>query len=499
LNSGEAMGRENIKAQIVIIGGGGAGLSAALAAAEKGAQDIVVLEKRGVTGGNSAMAGGPFAAESPVQKRQAIIAPKDELFRIAMKWAHLKINPRIVRAYIDKSGDTIRWLEEKGLQFSCIKHSPIDNPLTWHVPKGGGAELMKVLARECEKRGIEIFTNTPAKKLLTDATNKIIGIIAEKDGKTFTLTTETAIIATGGYAGNKELLRKYYPYYHDGLRLSGLPNTGDGLTMATGIGAATDGLGIALVAGPIVGQRTPLILGNAPNVTRVGLTHLAGEPSMVWVNKLGRRFIDETVILNYYESINALVRQPDGLSYTLFDTEIIQNITENGLANVPDGEHAASLRGRLPPGLQKELALQANGGILKQADSWDEIAKWIGANPSVLRTTIDEYNSVCDHGYDPIFAKGRKYLVALRTAPYYAIRCTSSLLNTMGGIKINEHMEVLDELDNPIPGLFAAGIDTGGWISDTYCAILPGTAFGFALNSGRIAGENALKFLLVNK
>ena len=123
------------------------------------------------------------------------------------------------------------------------------------------------------------------------------------------------------------------------------------------------------------------------------------------------------------------------------------------------------------------------------------MAKWMGADPKVLKATIDEYNAACDHGYDPVFAKDRIYLVPLRTPPYYAIKCSFGLNNTIGGIKINEYMEVLDKQDKPIPGFYAAGVDTGGWVPDTYCVTLPGTAFGFALNSGRIAGENTAVYV----
>ena len=109
--------------------------------------------------------------------------------------------------------------------------------------------------------------------------------------------------------------------------------------------------------------------------------------------------------------------------------------------------------------------------------------------------TIKEYNAAYDQGYDPIFAKDQKYLLPLRTPPYYAIKWHASFLNTIGGININEHTEVLDKQGCPIPGLYAAGVDTGGWESTTYCMRLPGHAFGFAVYSGRIAGENAAKFI----
>jgi len=115
MNSGNVSDIENLKSEIVIIGGGGSGLSAAVAAAENGAK-VIVLEKRRVPGGNSVFPEGLFAAESPAQKRMMIDASRDDLFKIAMDFSHWKINPRIIRAFIDKSGNTIQWLEEKGLR-----------------------------------------------------------------------------------------------------------------------------------------------------------------------------------------------------------------------------------------------------------------------------------------------------------------------------------------------------------------------------------------------
>ncbi len=138
---------KNKKYSLVVVGGGGSGLAAAAAAAENGLKNIAVLEKRGATGGSSAMASGIFGAESQVQKRQAIIARKDDLYQRMMDWARQSVNPRLIRAYIEKSADTVRWLEDKGLRFTCVPHSPIDNPLTWHVPRGNGADgsLKKVV------------------------------------------------------------------------------------------------------------------------------------------------------------------------------------------------------------------------------------------------------------------------------------------------------------------------------------------------------------------
>jgi NADPH-dependent glutamate synthase beta subunit-like oxidoreductase len=126
-------------------------------------------------------------------------------------------------------------------------------------------------------------------------------------------------------------------------------------------------------------------------------------------------------------------------------------------------------------------------------DSWEEIAQWIGADAEMLRNTIQEYNRACQMGHDTFCAKDRRYLMPLDSPPYYAIKCNVDYLDTIGGIKINERMEVLDKSGKPISGLYAAGIDTGGWVGDTYCVQTTGTTFAFAINSGRIAGENAVE------
>ena len=358
---------------------------------------------------------------------------------------------------------------------------------------------MKVLGDECKGLGVEVLLRTQAKRILTGTEGEVTKVLAEREGEEFTITTESVIIATGGFGGNKELLKQYCPNYHDNMERTGLPNMGDGLVMATEIGAATEGLGFLLAYGPTAIPRlTKLNVGNEPNIVKVPFWGFPWEPYMLWVNKKGKRFIDETSIFNPYESQNAVVQQPDNICYFLFDNKMVQIITEQGLAigggGGDDPFRESPQRGKLP-GLEKALRVQADKGSVQISDSWDGIADWIGADHKMLKATIDEYNAACDQGYDPVFAKDRTYLLPLRTPPYYAIRGITVYINTVGGIKINENMEVLDKQDNPIPGLYAGGVDTGGWTSDTYCALLPGTAFGFALNSGRIAGENAAKFV----
>jgi fumarate reductase flavoprotein subunit len=507
------------KADLVILGGGGAGLCAALAAAENGCENIVILEKRSSATGNSAMGGGPFAAESPVQRRQGIDAPRDKYFKIAVSFANWKVNPRIVRAFVDKSGDTIRWLEELGVKFQPLPLPSADSsdasnavpqamrrslasfitelPVTYHVPEGEGATMMKILREACGKHGVRISVNTKAEKILIDNDGRISGVLASSLTDLIPVAAPAVIIATGGYGDNKQLLEKYCPIYRQGMEYHGVPLlTGDGLLMATEVGAAVENAGTLLLEGPLVPTSILLnIVGNLGEPIKVPLVALAWEPTLLWLNKNGERFITEDDA-GPFNGGNAVAMQPDNTAFVLFDAATVQRIAERG------GLHGSPLRNApLPaqrgplPNLHEELVCQAKEGRMKISDSLEDIAHWIGADPAILKSAIDEYNAACDEGHDRLFAKQPENLVPVRTPPFYALKCSSGFLDTIGGIKINERMEVVSQAGKPIPGLYAAGVVTGGWQAGTYCGHLLGSARGFALNSGRIAGENAARFL----
>ncbi|MFC1928100.1 FAD-dependent oxidoreductase [Chloroflexota bacterium] len=472
----------NLETQIAIIGGGGTGLSAAVAASEMGA-NAIVLEKRHNPGGNSSRAAGLFAIESPVQRRLRIDVPRDEIFKVAMDYAHWTIDPRIVRAFVDRSGDTIRWLEEKGITFIMEALYSNQSPLTMHSPtKGYGTEIIEVLAKDFKGFSGRMLCDTEATEILTDGKKGITGLLAtNSSGEKIRITAKSVIIASGGYAGNKELLDKYCPQYRENMVCTGFRHTGDGLLMATKVGAATEGLGILQFFGHAI-----------PGGTKT-MKLVAQEPNAIYVNKRGVRFVDEGLVFKGFESTNAVIRQPECLCYTLLDERMKQSLIENGVVR---GAMFTNGPGTKLPEVGNELQSAADKGDVKISNSWDDIAGWIGATPEALMNTINEYNSCCDQGYDTIFAKERKYLVALRTPPYYAIKCSASFIGTIGGIKINSGMEVIDEHDNPITGLYAGGVDAGGWESSTYCGLLAGSTLGFAINSGRIAGENAAKYAL---
>jgi fumarate reductase flavoprotein subunit len=481
-SAGKPNAEEIVRTDVVVIGAGGSGLAAAAAAAEKGAS-VVLLEKRNVVGGNSAMAEAFFAAESPAQQRMLTDAPRDVLFKMAMDYSHWNIDPRIVRAFIDKSGDTVRWLEAKGLEIYWVSpYYPNQVIRTEHQARKGGADVVKVLVSTCEALGCKILCRTSARKIFKSAAGAVSGVLALNGEKEIKIDAGSAVIATGGYAANKELLKKYCPSYTEDLLYNGLPHTGDGLIMAMEAGAANEGLGMLQMFGPRHEKFAH---------RKVGV--MCEQPYTMWVNKKGERFVDEATIFKPFESANAVARQPGKVSYILFDEQVLQDTVNKGPVNVRQGVLYGPKRTDLA-NLPAELQAEVEKGTVKMSGCWDEIAEWIGAPPEAFAATVEEYNRFCDSGHDRTFAKDRRYLVPLRTPPYYGMKGRVGIIATIGGIKINERMEVLDDSDNSIPGLYAVGNDAGGWQPDTYNVNLSGSAFGFALNSGRIAGENAAAY-----
>jgi fumarate reductase flavoprotein subunit len=395
-----------------------------------------------------------------------------------------------VRTFIDKSGDTIRWLEEKGVSFSIGGYGKmyLDHryPPPGHsvIGKKRGGELIDVLEKISQKLGVQIFCETGGKQLITDDAGRVIGVLAKgKSGKQLKIMARSVVVATGGYGGNKRLLKKYNRYYHENIQLVGVPCMGDGLIMTTKVGADTEGLGILHIESACATPGVPAALHS-----------LAIEPQTIWVNKLGQRFVDEAVIYSRsghmaFEAGMAMIRQPECICYTLFDERLKREIIETGSTI-----GWAGIRPGIPqPHLERMIQKAAEKGKIKISNSWKDIALWIGAEPEVLQSTVEEYNRSCDQKHDADFVKEKQYLVPLRTPPYYAMIYHPRNLGTIGGIKINYRMEVVDKDSKPIPGLYAAGQDTGGWQAETYNQILAGSAFSFAINSGRIAGENIAK------
>lgn len=243
---------KSLKSDIVVIGAGGSGLSAAVAAASRGVK-VRIVDKRRTAGGTIKMLAGLVAAESPTQKRAGISISADDLFLKHMQYSHWTLNPRIVRTWLHRTGETIRWLEEKGVQFQMFSMFTDEPPTSWHWGLRVGSDIVKVLLQECRNLNVQFSFETRATRILLDKSGKVSGLAATKGDRDIEFKTNAIIIATGGYGGNREMLANYCPNYLNRLPTSGIEisHTGDGIKMAFEAGADNEGLGKLLMCGPV--------------------------------------------------------------------------------------------------------------------------------------------------------------------------------------------------------------------------------------------------------
>jgi succinate dehydrogenase/fumarate reductase flavoprotein subunit len=475
------------RVDVAVAGSGATGLAAALTLAEGGAR-VAVFEKQRSLGGTSNFFQGTFAVESAMQRERYIDYTRDQAFKNTMDYSHWRANPRLVRAIIDESGPTIAWLQGQGVVFTEATINMPDSPLTYHVIKGRGEAVVKALVDQAKGKGVQILSAAPVVAVLTEG-GRATGVVVDDGGAEVEVAAKAVVIATGGFANNKEWVKKYTGY-DLGVNLFPVGNTGktgDGLRMAWEAGAAVDGV------------ETIEMFRVAPVAPEFAmgcnLEQASAQPDL-WVTARGERFCDETI--GFYDTPvgNAQARyKADGHTFSVFDDSIVERLVERGLdkgvgVDFPPGYRLTELRREI------QAALDNKSTEVFAADSLDDLAAQTGMDPTTLRATIDEYNRYCAQGHDELFAKDRRFLRPLVGPKFYAVRARAVFLGTMGGIKVNEKLEVLDKKDAPIPGLYAGGFDAGGMYGDSYpIKSSSGLASAFALNSGRIAGRSALRYV----
>jgi fumarate reductase flavoprotein subunit len=471
---------------VVVIGSGASGLSAAATAAESGAK-VLVFEKQRSLGGCSNFFEGTFAVESDMQRLRYIMYSRDDAFRNIMEYSHWRANARLVRAIVDESAATIGWLLQRGVEFSEVSINMPDAPRTYHIVKGAGASVVRALATKTkENRGI-IMPSCPVKEILKEG-GRVSGVVAEQDGEEIEVVAKAVHIACGGYANNKEWIRKYsgFDLGVNLLPVGNVGKNGDGIKMAWDAGAAEAGIGPCELfrVGPV-----------GPDFQMKGQLEFAAVQPDLWVDPTGQRFCDEGIAF-YDTSIgNANARHKEGYTFTIFDDSIKRRLLEHGVDRNVAWENMPGAR---PVNFDQEFnaALARGGSDVFAADSIEALATQIGVEPATLKNTVEEYNGFCHKGHDDLFAKNPRYLRPLIGPRYYAIKARTVLLGTMGGIKINHRAEVVDKDNKAIPGLYAGGYDAGGMYGDSYpieCS--SGLSSCFALTSGRIAGKNMLEYL----
>jgi fumarate reductase flavoprotein subunit len=471
---------------VIVIGSGAAGLAAGLTAAEGGAK-VIIFEKERSPGGTSNFFEGTFAVESAMQRERYINYTRDEAFKGIMEYSHWLANPRLVRAVVDESGGTIGWLQQQGVVFLDATINMPDAPRTYHVVKGKGEALVKALTLKCKEKGVSVQLATPVKRLIKQG-NKITGVMVEADGEEIAVAAKAVVIASGGYANNKDWIKKYtgFDLNVNLIPIGNVDKMGDGIRMAWEAGAAEDNIKLLELyrAGPIAPEFN---IGNQIEFAVV-------QPDL-WVSPKGERFCDEAIAFYDAPVGNAAAKHKEGYTFTVFNDAVVQRILTRG---IDKNLNIYTMPGSKPADFYRELnaALERGSAEIFAADTVAELAGKMGVNPATLQATLDEYNGYCDKHHDDLFAKDVKYLFAIRGGKYYAVKARTIFLGTMGGIKINEKTEVIDKKDTVIPGLYATGFDAGGMYGDSYAIkTASGLSSAFAMNTGRIAGKQALKYI----
>lgn len=469
---------------IVVIGGGGSGLSAAASAARDGA-DVILLEKLFYLGGSLMGSEGIFAVESPLQKERGITYTTDKGYHELLNYHHYNNNARVVRAFVEASGPTIEWLMEIGAEFSDVALSQgVPDTYYWHIYKNGGQDFAKTIENAAVDAGVEILTETSGKSLIMD-NGKVAGVMAEdKDGNKIKINSKAAIICTGGFGSNAEMLKKYVGIDASEYSMYGSSgHDGDGINMAFEVGAAEYGIefiqsGAGMVKGEPFGS--PLV-------------DVCKQPYL-WINSVGIRFISETSSAVPQLGGNAMRQQPGSFFYNVFDADTLKQIMETGyLQGRVMYPHSKDPEPKMLE-ILTEAATNGSGNVFI-GETVEDLADKLGIESAALQATFDEYNELCEKGEDTWFAKDPNYLIPVKTGPFYAVKVGAEMLGTIGGIKINENAEVISIEEKVIPGLYAAGCDAGGLHGADYDFSMSGVTSGWAVVSGRIAAQNAVKYV----
>lgn len=483
---------KKLTVDVAVIAAGPAGLAAAISASEGGAS-VAVFEKASIAGGAANMGMGPFAVESVIQKKAMVDLTREKAFQAFMDYTHWQVDAHLVRDYFWKSADTIDWLMDMGVEFAgAVKYYPASEP-TWHVvrPEGGGrpgpraaSAMIRRMVEHAAGLGIQVYYETPATRVCVQD-GRVTGLEASsRSGEEYQVEAKAVVIATGGFGDNPAMISEFCgcTWGKDmfNFRIPGL--AGDGLRMAWEAGAGHGHMEMERIlgTGPLPeGDFTVQLLFNQPNLV---------------VNLSGERVMDESIIQNGAVSANVVTRQQNCCAYSIIDDSIVRYYRKHGLAFPSEVLADAEPAKRFAEEMDQLLA-QCPDAVFA-ANSPEELAQKIGMDAAAFAETLAAYNEACALHYDDLFCKSRRYLLPLTGKRYYAMRLVPSAYGTLGGIKVNHRLEVLTDAHRRIDGLYAAGSDVCDLYAGTYLYYLPGNTMGFAVNSGRIAGENAADYVL---
>ncbi|MBR6185119.1 MAG: flavocytochrome c [Clostridia bacterium] len=446
---------KTIDTEIVIIGAGGAGMTAAIMAQQAG-KDFVILEKMPYVGGNTTKAtGGMNAAETHYQKEQGIEDSKALFAADTMQGGHALNDPQLVAMLANSSSDAIDWLDSIGAELPKISFSGGASVNRIHAPADGsgvGNYLVDRFSAKLDELGVEVMLNTTATELLVDAEGKICGVKAEGADALYTFNCKAVVLATGGFGANLDMIAEYRPDLQGTVTTNAPGATGDGILMAKALGA--DLVDIEQIQlHPTVEQTTSMLI-----------TESVRGDGAILVNQQGLRFTNELLTRDAVSA--AELAQEGQYAYILFD----QNLRDH----------------------LKAIEKYVKAELTVQADTIEGLAEQLGIDPATLAKTLADWNEIVKNQRDPDFGRTTGMNADLTTPPYYAIKIAPGIHHTMGGVKINTAAEVINTEGKVIPGLFAAGEVTGGVHGGNR---LGGNAVADIVIFGRIAALSAIEYV----
>ena len=488
-----------VDADVVVVGAGGAGMTAAITAAAEG-KSVVILESQSMVGGNSVRATGgmnagktvyqdenEFGESAGVEKTLKTAAEKyadNETITalaktVSEQWAEYQKNPTgyfdsvelmeldtmiggkgindpaLVETLCSNSADAIDWLDEHGITLHSVSsfggasvkriHRPVDaEGKTVSV----GSYMIPLLEENCEKAGVQILLNTTANEILTDASGAAVGIKATgSTGETVTVNAKAVVLTTGGFGANLDMVTEYKPELKGFMTTNAAGAQGQGIEMATAIGAGTVDMDQI--------QIHPTVEANTAALITEGLR---GDGAVL-INAEGKRFIDEVGTRDVVSA--AEIAQTGSYSWLVVDQAMV--------------DASSVIQGYIKK------------GFTVTGETYEELGKAMGVDEAAFAETMKTWNGYVEAKNDPDFGR-TSFANPLDTAPYYAIKVTAGVHHTMGGLTINTNTEVLKEDGTVIPGLFAAGEVTGGVHGANR---LGGNAVADFTVFGRIAGKAA--------
>jgi len=472
---GGRMGRagQGGAADLVVVGGGLAGLAAAITAADLGAR-VRLVDKRYKIGGTAMGAGGSFsAAGSRQQKARNIQDSPDLHFQEANRIGRGRADPALLRLYTEQAAPTQAWLESLGVEFDpksprfAPEHELYSVPRTSDA-KGGGPGYIQVLGRQLDRRiadgRVTLAGETTGTELVVRQ-GRVVGLrVTDDEGAGAAIDARAVILACGGYGANRAMVTRYNPSLARALTIASKYATGDGIRMAEAAGAAL--INMDLLVPYFAGVENPLGSGRTMMNSLIStiVPFFRGD---IWVSREGTRFVNEDSP-SPDERERALRGIPDAAVFALFDE--------------------AMLKANKPPLASFDAHLAA-GRVVKRAGTIAELAGAIGVPAARLVQTIDTYNGYVEAGRDADF--GRKDLIRIAQPPFYAIVASGVIFMTGGGVKTTTKMEAVRSSGEPIAGLYAAGEVQGAaqWMGD---GLMGGAGNGAALVYGKLAAEAAV-------